>query len=221
MSSIFDVMGPVMVGPSSSHTAGAVKLGRIARFIFSDNIKKADIYFHGSFASTYKGHGTDRAVIGGILGFKPDDERIKNSLEIAEKKRIEVNFSEIQLRDVHPNTVKIVLANDDESVTMVGSSIGGSDIKVIEIDNYEVNISGKLPTLWIIHKDRPGVVGVITSILGSYNLNIANMQDFRKKKGAIASSIIELDHAVDEYILNHLRNVDDLSLVRYIPPVVN
>src|SRR6056297_699827 len=196
MSSIFDVMGPVMVGPSSSHTAGAVKLGRIARFIFSDTIKKAEINFHGSFASTYKGHGTDKAVIAGILGFKPDDERIKNSLEIA-------------------------LSNEKESVSMVGSSIGGSDIKVIEIDNYEVNISGKLPTLWIIHKDRPGMVGVITSVLGSYNLNIAHMQDFRKKKGTIASSIIELDHAVDEYILNHLRNIDGLSLVRYIPPVVN
>jgi len=221
MSSIFDVMGPVMVGPSSSHTAGAVKLGRIARFIFSDEIKKADIYFHGSFASTYKGHGTDRAVIGGILGFKPDDERIKNSLQIAKEKGIEVNFSEVQLRDVHPNTVKIVLSNGEESVSMIGSSIGGSDIKVIEIDSYEVNITGKLPTLWIIHKDRPGAVGVITSVLGSYKLNIANMQDFRKKKGTIASSIIELDHAVDEYILNHLRNIDDLSLVRYIPPVVN
>lgn len=221
MSSIFDIMGPVMVGPSSSHTAGAVKLGRIARFIFSDDIKKADIYFHGSFASTYKGHGTDRAVIGGILGFKPDDERIKNSLQIAKEKGIEVNFSEIQLRDVHPNTVKIVLSNEKESVTMIGSSIGGSDIRVIEIDSYEVNISGKLPTLWIIHKDKPGMVGVITSVLGSYKLNIANMQDFRKKKGTIASSIIELDHAVDEYILNHLRNIDGLSLVRYIPPVVN
>jgi len=221
MSSIFDVMGPVMVGPSSSHTAGAVKLGRIARFIFSDTIKKAEINFHGSFASTYKGHGTDKAVIAGILGFKPDDERIKNSLEIAKEKGIEVNFSEVQLRDVHPNTVKIVLSNEKESVSMVGSSIGGSDIKVIEIDNYEVNISGKLPTLWIIHKDRPGMVGVITSVLGSYNLNIAHMQDFRKKKGTIASSIIELDHAVDEYILNHLRNIDGLSLVRYIPPVVN
>ena len=221
MSSIFDIMGPVMVGPSSSHTAGAVKLGRIARFIFSDEIKKADIYFHGSFASTYKGHGTDKAVVGGILGFKPDDERIKNSLEIAKNKNIDINFSEVQLREVHPNTVKIVLANDKESVTMVGSSIGGSDIRVIDIDNYEVNISGQLPTLWIIHKDRPGVVGVITSVLGSYNLNIANMQDFRKKKGTIASSIIELDHAADEYVLKHLRNLDDISLVRYIPPVVS
>ena len=219
MSSIFDIMGPVMVGPSSSHTAGAVKLGRIARFIFSDEIKKADIYFHGSFASTYRGHGTDRAVIGGILGFKPDDERIKRSLDIAKKRDIEISFSEIEIRDAHPNTVKIVLANENNSVSMVGSSIGGSNIRVKEIDNYEVNISGNLPTLWIIHQDRPGMVGVITSVLGSYNLNIAYMQDFRKKKGSIASSIIELDHAVDEYIIKHLSNIDDVSLVRYIPPV--
>lgn len=219
MSSIFDVMGPVMVGPSSSHTAGAVKLGRIARFIFSAEIKKAEILLHGSFASTYKGHGTDRAVVGGILGFKPDDERIKNSLEIAEKKGIEIKFFEGELRDAHPNTLKITLGNGDKTISMVGSSIGGSDIRVKKIDEYDVNISGNLPTLWVIHRDQPGMVGVITSILGSYKLNIANMQDFRKKKGTTGSSIIELDQAVDKYIISHLENIDDISLVRYIPPV--
>ena len=221
MSSIFDIMGPVMVGPSSSHTAGAVKLGRIARFIFSDKIEKADVYFHGSFASTYRGHGTDRAVAGGILGFETDDERIRDSLKIAQRKGIEINFSEVELRDVHPNTLKIVLSNKDKSLSMVGSSIGGSSIRVKEIDKYEVNISGNLPTLWIIHRDKPGMVGMITSVLGSYKLNIANMQDFRKKKGTIASSIIELDHSVDEYIIRHLENLDDVSLVRYIPPLSN
>ncbi|MFW6026065.1 MAG: L-serine ammonia-lyase, iron-sulfur-dependent subunit beta [Candidatus Woesearchaeota archaeon] len=219
MSSIFDIMGPVMVGPSSSHTAGAVKLGRIAGFIFSDEIKKAEILFHGSFANTYKGHGTDRAIIAGILGFKPDDERIKESIDIAREKGIEVFFKEKEMREVHPNTAKIILSNDENSISMLGSSIGGSDIKIIEIDEFEVDISGKLPTLWVIHHDRPGMVGTVTSILGSYSLNIANMQNFRRKKGKTASSIIELDHAVDEYILTHLNNVDGIELVRYIPPV--
>ena len=221
MSSIFDIMGPVMIGPSSSHTAGAAKLGQIARYIFADNIEKADIKLHGSFATTYRGHGTDRAVVGGILGFRPDDERIKNSLEIAEQRGVEINISTVELRDVHPNTLLIELKNKDNEVKMLGSSIGGSNIKVVQINDHRVNISGQLPTLWVIHKDRPGMVGIITSLLGSYQLNIANMQDFRMKKGSTGSSIIELDQKVEEAIVNHLEKIDDIYQVRYIPPLSN
>ena len=218
MSSIFDVMGPVMVGPSSSHTAGAVKLGRIARFIFSDNIKKADIYFHGSFASTYKGHGTDRAVIGGILGFKPDDERIRDSLNLAQKRGIDIEFHLSDLRGVHPNTAKLDLYGENKEMTIIGSSIGGSRIKIIQIDDYEVDFSGEMPTLWVLHKDEPGEVGIITSILGSYKLNIASMTVFRNKKGEVGSAIIELDHKVNDFVISHLGNMDDIYQVRYIEP---
>lgn len=217
MSSIFDVMGPIMIGPSSSHTAGAAKLGRIARYIFADKINSADIKLHGSFATTYSGHGTDRAVVGGILGFKPDDERIKKSMEIAKKRGIEINISTVKLRDVHPNTLLVELKNEDNKVRMVGSSIGGGNIQVGQINDYQVDISGQLPTLWVIHKDRPGMVGIITSLLGSYQLNIANMQDFRMKKGSTGSSIIELDQQVDDNIVRHLEEVDDVYQVRYIP----
>ncbi len=217
--SVFDVMGPIMVGPSSSHTAGAARIGRMASLVFDDQVKEAEIFFHGSFAETYRGHGTDRAVVGGILGFNLDDERIKESLEIARKRNIEVKIEQIELRDVHPNTVMIKLKNKDRQLSLSGSSIGGGDIVVHKIDQYEVNISGKLPTLWVLHYDRPGEVGVITTFLGSYKLNIAFMQVFRKKKGTVGSSIIELDHEVDDEIIKHLLNIDDVLQVRYIPPL--
>lgn len=215
--SIFDIMGPIIIGPSSSHTAGAAKLGRIAKLIFAEEIKSAEIYLHGSFASTGKGHGTDKALVGGILGFTPDDERIKTSLEIAENKGLQIKFSNIKLTDAHPNSVKIVLSNEKNRISLIGCSIGGGNIKVKQIDDYEVNITGNLPTLWILHHDRPGLVGLITSILGSYQLNIAYMQDFRRTKGALASAIIELDEEVSDYTIRHLQNTNNIKQVRYIP----
>ncbi|MGM0420212.1 MAG: L-serine ammonia-lyase, iron-sulfur-dependent subunit beta [Bacillota bacterium] len=215
--SIFDIMGPIIIGPSSSHTAGAAKLGRIAKLIFAEEINSAEIYLHGSFASTGKGHGTDKALVGGILGFTPDDERIKTALKIAKSRGLQIKFSNIKLADAHPNSVKIVLSNDRNRISMIGCSIGGGNIKVKQIDEYEVNITGSLPTLWILHHDRPGLVGLITSILGSYQLNIAFMQDFRRAKGALASAIIELDEEVSDYTIRHLQNTNNIKQVRYIP----
>lgn len=216
---VFDIMGPIMIGPSSSHTAGAARLGRLARLVFKKKIVKADIYLHGSFAETYRGHGTDRALVGGILGFKPDDNRIKDSLKIANSEGIGISFNKIKLRDVHPNTVKIKLSGEEEELTLIGSSTGGGEITVSQIDDYEVDIDGKLPTLWVLHLDRPGEVGVITSILGRYSLNIAFMKVFRRKRGKVGSSIIELDQSVDAEIIQQLVNLPDVILVRYIPPL--
>ncbi len=178
MSSLFEVMGPIIIGPSSSHTAGAAKLGRLARLIFDEKIAEAEIGLHGSFASTGKGHGTDKALVGGLLGFKPDDPRIRESLKLAADEDVKINFSEIKLPDAHPNSVKITMKNEANSLTIIGSSVGGGNVKVIKIEDYKVNITGALPTIWLIHQDKPGMVGLITSILGSYNLNIAFMQDF-------------------------------------------
>jgi L-serine dehydratase len=217
--SVFDILGPIMIGPSSSHTAGAARIGFMAKLIFDDDVEAMNIFLHGSFAETGPGHGTDRAVVGGILGFKPDDERIKDSFKFARDMGIEVNFNNIKLSDVHPNTVLIELVKGDRSLKLIASSIGGGNIIVSNIDDYEVNLSGKLPTLWIIHRDKPGKVGLFTSILGSYMLNIANMQVFRKKKGTLASSIIELDHEVNKYILDHLIHLEDIIQVRFIPPL--
>lgn len=216
--SVFNVLGPIMIGPSSSHTAGAVKVGYLARSIFKDKLVKADIYLHGSFARTFRGHGTDRALVGGLLGFKPDDERIRDALNLAKEKGIEIEFHLSDLRGVHPNTAKLKLSGESKKMTIMGSSIGGSRIRIIQIDDYEVNFSGEMPTLWVLHKDVPGEVGIITSILGSYKLNIASMEVFRNKKGEVGSAIIELDHKVNDYVISHLQNMDDIYQVRYIEP---
>lgn len=217
MSSLFEVMGPIIIGPSSSHTAGAAKLGRLARLIFDEKIAEAEIGLHGSFASTGKGHGTDKALVGGLLGFKPDDPRIRESLKLAADEDVKIDFNEIKLPDAHPNSVKITMKNETNNLTIIGSSVGGGNVKVTKIEDYKVNITGSLPTIWLIHQDKPGMVGLITSILGSYNLNIAFMQDFRKIKGTVASAIIELDQEVSKYTLNHLKNTNNIEKVRYIP----
>ncbi|MCF8001363.1 MAG: L-serine ammonia-lyase, iron-sulfur-dependent subunit beta [Halanaerobiales bacterium] len=216
--SVFNVLGPIMIGPSSSHTAGAVKVGYLARSIFKDKLNKADIHLHGSFARTFKGHGTDRALVGGLLGFKPDDERIKNSLQIAKERNVEIDFHLSDLRGVHPNTAKLDLVGENKEMSIIGSSIGGSRIKIIQIDDYEVDFSGEMPTLWVLHKDEPGEIGIITSILGNYKLNIARMVVFRNKKGEVGSAIIELDHAVNDYVISNLENMDDIYQVRYVEP---
>jgi len=207
-----------MIGPSSSHTAGAVKVGYLARSIFKDKLNKADIHLHGSFARTFKGHGTDRALVGGLLGFKPDDERIKNSLQIAKERNVEIEFHLSDLRGVHPNTAKLDLVGENKEMSIIGSSIGGSRIKIIQIDDYEVDFSGEMPTLWVLHKDEPGEIGIITSILGNYKLNIARMVVFRNKKGEVGSAIIELDHAVNDFVISNLENMDDIYQVRYVEP---
>ncbi len=216
---IFDVMGPIMIGPSSSHTAGAAKLGRMARLLFQREIEEVDIYFHGSFADTYQGHGTDRAVIGGLLGYLPDDVRIRNSLENAEELGLKFKFHTVNLRNVHPNTLMIELKSKDNSLSVTGSSVGGGSIVITRIDNTKVRMIGQLPTLWILHKDRPGEVGIITSVLGNYRLNIAYMQVLRNKKGDQGSCIIELDHKPNKYLINYLENMDDIKQVRYLPPL--
>lgn len=207
-----------MIGPSSSHTAGAVKVGYLARSIFKDKLSKADIHLHGSFARTFKGHGTDRALVGGLLGFKPDDERIRNSLQIAKERDVEIDFHLSDLRGVHPNTAKLDLVGENKEMSIIGSSIGGSRIKIIQIDDYEVDFSGEMPTLWVLHKDEPGEIGIITSILGNYKLNIARMVVFRNRKGEVGSAIIELDHAVNDFVISNLENMDDIYQVRYVEP---
>ncbi|MFN2364332.1 MAG: L-serine ammonia-lyase, iron-sulfur-dependent subunit beta [Halarsenatibacteraceae bacterium] len=217
MSSLFEIMGPIIIGPSSSHTAGAVKLGRLARLIFDQEVEEAEIGLHGSFASTGKGHGTDKALVGGLLGFKPDDVRIRESLKLAEDTGVKISFYNVKLPDSHPNSVKITMKNGNDQLTIIGSSVGGGNVKVTRIEDYKVNITGSLPTIWLIHEDKPGMVGLITSILGSYNLNIAFMQDFRKIKGTVASAIIELDQEVSKFTLNHLKNTNNIEKVRYIP----
>jgi L-serine dehydratase len=219
--SIFDIMGPAMIGPSSSHTAGAARIGRMARLLFADKIDRAVVKLHGSFADTAVGHGTDRAIIGGLLGFLPDDQRLRNSFALAEEEGMEFSLEEVKLREVHPNTTQIELYNKekDKSLEIVASSIGGGRIKVTEINGSPVELTGRMPTLWILHHDRPGEVGIITSILGSYKINIAFMQVYRNRKGDIGSCIIEMDHKPNQYVIKHLENSEDIIQVRYLPRI--
>lgn len=199
MRSAFDIIGPIMIGPSSSHTAGAVRLGLMAKEILVEPVKSVEIKLHGSFAQTYKGHGTDRALIAGIMGFKPDDERIRDALQIATGNNIKYSFEKVNLDDVHPNTAIIKLTGISGHVVSVqGASIGGGNIVISYINDFEVNLSGKYPSLIVVHKDRPGVINGVTAALALYNINIAYMKVSRKERGAQALMNIEVDNAVPD-----------------------
>ncbi|TDO95140.1 L-serine dehydratase [Halanaerobium saccharolyticum] len=219
--SIFEIMGPAMIGPSSSHTAGAARIGRMARLLFADKIDRAVVKLHGSFADTAVGHGTDRAIIGGLLGFLPDDQRLRSSFELAKNKGMEFSLEEVKLREVHPNTAQIILYNKEKAknLELVASSIGGGRIKVTEINGSTVELTGRMPTLWILHQDRPGEVGIITSILGSYKINIAFMQVYRNRKGDIGSCIIEMDDQPNQDVIKDLEKSEDIFQVRYLPRI--
>lgn len=214
---IFDIIGPVMVGPSSSHTAGAVKIGYIARQLMNNKIKKAELYLHGSFSATGKGHGTDKALVAGLLGMKPDDNRIPVSFEIAEELGLEIRFGSINLRDVHPNSVFMRLYNDnDKKMEIVASSIGGGQIRICKIDGLDVNFSGDQPTLIVHNTDKPGHVSKVTSMLAEHSVNISGMQLYRTQRGGNAVMVIECDQEVPKSSLDFLKNMDGIVNVTYL-----
>ncbi len=204
--SIFDVVGPNMIGPSSSHTAGACRIGKAAYKMAEGDIKKVNFLLHGSFAKTYRGHGTDKALVGGILGFDPDDERIKNSFELAKEKGIEYSFQEEDLGEVHSNTAKIILQKSNgEEITLMGSSIGGGNIVVTEINGLKIKFTGEYDTLIISHEDKPGVIAKTTAVLALYDINIAFMRVYRYSKGQNAFMIIETDDKISHEIVSYIK----------------
>lgn len=219
--SAFDILGPIMIGPSSSHTAGAARLGKIARTISGGKIKAVKFYLHGSFAKTYKGHGTDKALVAGILGMNPWDENLKHSMEIAAKKGIKTEFIETDLGDVHPNTVKFVITKEDGKTSeIVGSSIGGGNIIITEVDGDKVEFSGIYPTILISHIDVPGMVARVSDILYKYNINIAFMRVYRKSvKGASAAMVFEVDDVISKDIIDEISKVPNIRKVTAINPV--
>ena len=214
---IFDIVGPVMVGPSSSHTAGAVKIGYIARQLMNNRIRKAELYLHGSFSATGKGHGTDNALVAGLLGMKPDDNRIPVSFEIAEELGLEIRFGSINMRDVHPNSVFMRLYNDDnKKMEIVASSIGGGQIRICKIDGLDVNFSGDQPTLIVHNTDQPGHVSKVTTMLAEHDVNISSMQLYRTQRGGNAVMVIECDQEVPKTSLDYLKNMDGIVNVTYL-----
>lgn len=219
--SAFDILGPIMIGPSSSHTAGAARLGKIARIIAGEGIGKVQFFLHGSFATTYKGHGTDKALVAGILGMNPWDENLRDSMEIAAEKGIEIEFIPTDLGDVHPNTVKILITRVDGSMTqVVGASIGGGNIVVTEIDGDKIEFTGAYPTILINHTDVPGMVSKVTAVLYEYNVNIAFMRVYRTSgKGSSAAMVFEVDNFISEDIINAICKITNIRKLRAINPV--
>lgn len=214
---IFDIIGPVMVGPSSSHTAGAVRIGYIAGKLMGEPIAKAEILLYGSFLATGKGHGTRKALVAGLLGMKPDDMRIPDSFEIAKEHGIEVAFGESALRDAHPNTAQIFLTSvTDKKLEVVGESLGGSRINIAQIDGISTNFSGDYPTLVVHNMDQPGHVAEVTSMLAHKSVNIAAMQLYRAGRGGNSVMVLECDQEVPEEGINWLRHEEGVVKVTYL-----
>lgn len=220
--SVFDILGPVMIGPSSSHTAGAVRLGKIAGIIAEDNKPRKVVFLlHGSFSETYRGHGTDKALVAGILGMEPWDVRIKTSFEIAENMGIEFEFKKADLGDVHPNTVKFLITKSNgEVVKIMGSSTGGGNIKIIEINDNAVEFTGNYPTLIVSHKDVPGMISKITTMIYENNINIAFLKVYRNSRGLSAKMIIETDSIIDKKIIDKMQKIKNIDSVVVINPSV-
>jgi L-serine dehydratase len=206
MVSLLDIIGPVMVGPSSSHTAGACRLGLLARGLVGGTPERATIELHGSFARTGEGHGTDKAIVAGLMGFRPDDDRIRTALEIAERDGLEYKFEKTTLDDeVHPNTVRISLERGARSAVMVGSSLGAGRVLITEIDGFPVEVSGSYHTIVLVAEDVKGSVARIATLLSDDGLNIATLRLTRKRRGGEAFMVIELDECPAEDVRDHIR----------------
>ncbi len=205
---LFDMIGPVMIGPSSSHTAGAARIGLTARMLIGEKIMRADIGLHGSFAKTYRGHGTDRAIVGGLLGMAVDDERLRDSLQIAREWGLSYNFHIINIRGAHPNTVRLSITGKSGAVlTMEAASVGGGNIEIHRLDDLRVNFTGTENTLIIRHTDIPGAIAGVTGVLAQHGLNIANMQGYRRSQGGDAMIVMELDGVPEEESLESIRKL--------------
>ncbi len=215
---ILDVIGPVMVGPSSSHTAGAVRIGLAAQKLMGEPVKEALLYFHGSFWATGKGHGTDRALVAGLLGLAVDDPKIPHSFLLAKEQGMEFAIEGIDLGDeVHPNTVKMKLRGESgRELEIVASSIGGGRIQIDEIDGLAINISGDYPTLIVHNLDQPGHVTEVTSTLAHKSVNIAAMQLYRSGRGKDAVMVIECDQEIPTDSIRWLEHLEGIRKVTYL-----
>ncbi len=216
---IFDIIGPVMVGPSSSHTAGAVKIGNVCNRLMGEKILSADILLHGSFAKTGKGHGTDKALVAGLIGMAVDDIRIPESFEIAQAQGFSFNIGTTDLGDAHPNSVKIIMHGESGAdVEVIASSLGGGRIDVCGLDGVSVSFSGESPTLIVHNVDQPGYITEVTRLLGLQGINIATMQLYRKQRGGEAVMVIECDDEILPATVEKLRALEGIMKISYYSP---
>lgn len=215
---VFDVLGPIMIGPSSSHTAGAARIAKVAKEIVDKDFKKVIFYLHGSFGKTYKGHGTDKALVAGILGMDPSDEKLKDYFEIAEEQNLEFEFIESDLGYYHPNTVKIMFEFEGSNdMCVIGSSIGGGNIMIVDINGNKVEFTGDYPTMILKYKDQKGVISSISSVLSSHEINIATMKVTREDD--IATMIVEADSNIDKIVIDEIEDLDNVLYIKGINPV--
>ena len=215
--SAFDIIGPIMVGPSSSHTAGALKIARIAGKLSAKRIVDVSFRLYNSFAKTFRGHGTDRALMGGILGMDTDDLRIKNTFAIAHERGVEFEFIADQSEnEYHPNTVEISIKYEDGSSLFVrGSSIGGGEVEITNINGTEISFSGRYNAVIIHQKDEPGVVAHIATVFEKHKINIAYMHVYRDGPGDDAYSIVEIDGDRNDDFTEELRGIPKILSVSY------
>ncbi len=214
--SILDVMGPVMVGPSSSHTAGAARLGRVAHEILDEDPTEAHFFLHPPLAATYRGHGSDFALVGGAIGMDVDDPRIPEAIRIAEQMGVEIEFSEEDQGDVHPNTVRIELKGKNRTVEVIGSSIGGGVIEVFNLNGFQTRFKGDSPTLLLFYRDRPGMISEATKIIAEEGINIASLYCSRKQRGKDAFMQIDVDSPVSQKAIGRICGLPEMAEAKYL-----
>jgi L-serine dehydratase len=219
-SSVFDMIGPIMIGPSSSHTAGVVRIARAAIRVLGGIPEEAAVTFYNSFAKTYEGHGSDRAIIAGLMDFKTDDARIKNALELAKEKPLHYTFKSIGNSSVHhPNTIRLQLKKGERSVEIVGESLGGGVINIAEVDGFVANFSAQNHTLIIKADDVSGAIAFISSVLAQEKINIGTMSVSRKGKHDMACHVIEMDSGLQEITRQYLMSLPWIKQLIYIPDI--
>jgi L-serine dehydratase len=214
--SILDVMGPVMVGPSSSHTAGTARLGRVAREILDEDPVAVRFFLHPPLAATYRGHGSDFALVGGAIGLNVDDPRIPEAIRIAEQMDVDITFSEEDQGDVHPNTVRIEIEGKTREAEIMGSSIGGGVIEVFKINGFQTRFKGDSPTLLLFYRDRPGMIAEVAAIIADESINIASLYCSRKQRGKDAFMEIDVDSPVSHAAIARICSLPDMGEAKYL-----
>ncbi|GAB6935842.1 MAG: L-serine ammonia-lyase, iron-sulfur-dependent subunit beta [Calditerricola sp.] len=217
--SVFDIIGPIMIGPSSSHTAGAARIGRTARALFGREPKEVVITFYGSFAQTYRGHGTDVAIVGGILDFDTFDPRIPRALEIAAERGIRVVFRLSDEEAPHPNTARVHLRDGRGSLELVGISIGGGKIEIVELNGFALKLSGNHPALLVLHEDRYGMIAAVSNVLAKHAINIGHMEVSRRERGREALMVIETDQGIPGDAIQEIAAIPHVLAANYVQPV--
>lgn len=214
--SIFDIIGPVMVGPSSSHTAGAVRIGLAARSIFGEQATEVNITLYGSFAHTYKGHGTDLALIAGLLGFSTESAEIRRAYEVAATKGMKVQIYTSDELTEHPNTVTICMRKDDRALCVTGISTGGGMIDITDIDGFDVHVSCEEPVILVFHQDRPGLIAAVSSVLADAQVNISQMEVSRKEKGEMALMLLATDVEIPQGAMERIEAIPDIGPIIFL-----